>query len=383
VSRLQKAVERPQEIVERALSASRADACIAISDEVSTANLRWANNTLTTNGVTRTSELTVIAVVGEATGVVSRQGVTDAEVTDLVRAAEEAAGEAPPAVDAGPLEDSAASAGNWDDPPAVTSIGVFADLAASLGSELRDAGGRNELLFGFANHEMRTTYLGTSAGLRSRRDQPTGHFEINAKSQDYARSAWAGVPTRDFTDVDVPALASDLSRRLGWAERSVELPPGRYETILPPSAVADLMIYLYWSCGARDAQDGRTVFSRPGGGTRVGDRLTDIPVTLRSDPGAAGIECSPFEVAYQSSSDRSVFDNGLPLGPTAWISNGVLRSLVQTRYSAKLTGLETTPYIDNLIMDGPGGGGGGGGGGGRGGGGGGGVGWLLCLLGGG
>src|SRR5690348_18215235 len=31
-----------------------------------------------------------------------------------------------------------------------------------------------------------------------------------------------------------------------------------YETILPPSAVADLMIYLYWSAGAQDAADGRT-----------------------------------------------------------------------------------------------------------------------------
>jgi predicted Zn-dependent protease len=353
VSRPQKVHERPQEIIERALSASRADSCIAISDEVTTANLRWANNTLTTNGVTRTSELTVIAVVGEATGVVSRQGVAASEVTDLVRAAERAAGEAPPAVDAGPLEDNGVSVGNWDDPPAATSVGVFADLAGSLGAELHDAGTRDELLFGFANHEMRTTYLGTSAGVRSRHDQPTGHFEINAKSEDYIRSAWAGVPTRDFTDVDVPALTGDLSRRLAWAKRSVDLPPGRYETILPPTAVADLMIYLYWSCGARDAHDGRTVFSRPGGGTRVGERLTDVAVTLRSDPAAAGIECGPFAVAYQSSSDRSVFDNGLRLAPTAWISNGVLSSLVQSRYSAGLTGLETTPYIDNLIMDGP------------------------------
>ena len=46
------------------------------------------------------------------------------------------------------------------------------------------------------------------------------------------------------------------------------------------------MIDLYWSAGARDAHDGRTVFSQPGGGTRVGERLTDLALTLRSDPAA-------------------------------------------------------------------------------------------------
>ena len=66
----------------------------------------------------------------------------------------------------------------------------------------------------------------------------------------------------------------------------MELPAGRYETLLPPTAVADLLVYLYWSAGAKDALDGRTVFSKPGGGTRVGERLADLPVTLRSDPAA-------------------------------------------------------------------------------------------------
>ena len=46
-----------------------------------------------------------------------------------------------------------------------------------------------------------------------------------------------------------------------------------YETVLPPSAVADLMISMYWRMAGRDAAEGRSVFGRPGGGTRVGERL--------------------------------------------------------------------------------------------------------------
>ena len=55
-------------------------------------------------------------------------------------------------------------------------------------------------------------------------------------------------------------MAPTLATRLGWGERRVDLPAGRYDTVLPPTAVADLMIYAYWAAGARDAHDGQTVF---------------------------------------------------------------------------------------------------------------------------
>ena len=48
------------------------------------------------------------------------------------------------------------------------------------------------------------------------------------------------------------------------------------------------MIYLYWTMEARDADEGRNVFARPGGGNRIGERLAALPLTLRSDPAAAG-----------------------------------------------------------------------------------------------
>ncbi len=157
-------------------------------------------------------------------------------------------------------------------------------------------------------------------------------MELNAKSADLARSAWAGAGTRDFSDIDVPGLdGSGSARQLDWAARRVDLPAGRYETLLPPAAMADLMIYLYWSAGARDAMDGRSVFSKPGGGSRLGERLASPALTLRSDPAAPGLECAPFVIAHASGRDSSVFDNGLALAPTDWISAGQLAALTQTR----------------------------------------------------
>ena len=346
----------PQETVERALGLSKAEGCVVLVEESSDANIRWAGNTVTTNGVTQSRGVTVIAMVdgaeGTAAGVVSRSSAEGEQLEELVRAAEDAARRNGPAEDATPLigPGDAAYTGGWSDDAAQTSIAVFAAFAAGLGEAFGRARADGRLLFGYAEHSMSTLFLGTSTGLRLRHDQPEGRVELNGKSPDYARSAWTGVATRDFSDVDVAALDAQVAARLGWAARKVDLPAGRYETLLPPSAVADLMLCAYWAAAGRDAREGRTAFSAPGGGTRVGEKLTELPLTMTSDPGAPGLECAPFVAASSSSSMSSTFDNGLALEATDWIRDGRLEHLIHTRHSAAEAGVPPTPPIDNLIL---------------------------------
>ena len=361
-----------QETVERALAAARCDDCVVIADETSSANLRWAANSLTTNGVTRSRQLTVIAIrrngAGARAGVVSRAGVRDDQVTDVVEAAEEAAAQSSPAEDAQALlrpadreafgkEDTLPGQPSWDDAPGSTGIGVFGTFSPALGEAFAVAAAAGRKLYGYADHTLTSTFLGSSTGLRLRHDQATGKVDLNAKSAEPAASAWAGRATLDFTDVDVPAMAAELGGRLDWARRQVDLPAGRYETLLAPGAMADLFVYLYWSAGAKDALDGRTVFSKPGGGTRVGERLASVPVTLRSDPAAAGLRCAPFVIARRSGREESVFDNGLAIPPVDWLRDGVLTALAQTRWTAGVSGLPATPSTDNLILENAAGGG--------------------------
>ncbi|HVT70655.1 MAG TPA: metallopeptidase TldD-related protein [Trebonia sp.] len=356
--------DTPQDTIERALAAARTGGeTIVIADESSTANLRWAGNTLTTNGVAATRSLTVISVDRRANGtagvgMVARSGVTPGQVDDVVREAEKAAAEASPAEDAAELVAGAAAArsesSSWSAPPGRTDFGVFRSFSARLGETLRAAEGAGRKLYGFAEHGLTTTFLGTSAGVRVRYDQPEGRLELNAKSADLSRSAWAGAATRDFTDVDVAALDASLAERLSWQSRRVELPAGRYETLLPPTAVSDMLTYLYWSAGARDAAEGRTVFSKAGGGTRIGEHLSAQPLDLFSDPSYPGLECAPFVVAHASGRDASVFDNGLPAPRASWITSGALSALHSSRYSAAVAGLPVTPAVDNLILTAPG-----------------------------
>jgi predicted Zn-dependent protease len=347
---------RAQEIVEKALAASTADAQITFVAESSEANLRWALNSLTTNGTMRSRHVVVISFVdggaGMAAGTVTRTGTPD--IAALVAASEQAARDAGPAEDAVPLiGETPPGNGDWDADPAATSIDVFSDFAPALGEAFGAARDRDELLFGFAEHTMRTVYLGSSTGLRLRHDQPTGRVELNGKSPDFGRSVWAGVGTRDFRDVSVADLAADVERKMTWSQRRIELPAGRYETVLPPSAVSDLMIYLYWTMESRDADEGRNVFAKPGGGNRIGERIAALPLTLRSDPLAAGLETTPFQVVSASSGSASVFDNGMATPAVNWIEDGTLANLIRPRAWALRTTAPATAAVDNVILEDP------------------------------
>ena len=341
---------RPQRLVEHALETSTSEQCIVIVNDSTSANLRWANNTLTTNGVMHSIDVTVIAFQGAGNASVSGTAASPEQVTALVESADHAATLADAAEDKADLV-AGDAAGDWDDPSGETSIQVFDAFAAKLGEAFKQADAEKRILYGFVFHEVTTTYLGSSTGLRLRHVQPTGHYGCTGKNAELTNSAWVGGATRDFADVDAAQMAADLTTRLGWGERRIDLPAGRYDTVLSPTCVADMAAYAYFEMSARNADDGRTVFSKPGGGTRIGEDLVNQGVRFYSDPAYPGRECAPFVIASGSSDRSSVYDNGLATGSTDWIADGRLTSLIQTRHNAAATGATATPGVDNLVLD--------------------------------
>jgi predicted Zn-dependent protease len=350
---------RTQDFVEQALELSTVDGCVVVASEHTETNLRWANNSLTTNGQMTSRSVTVISTVagekGTSAGVVTRSVSTPDELAAVVQASEAAARTAAPADDATPLVEPYENADDWSADAASTSVEVFAHFAPELGAAFQRAEKNGRLLFGFAEHQMSSTFVGTSTGVRRRFDQPDGRVELNAKSDDYTRSAWAGVHTSDFSDVAVETLTDQLHTRLDWARNQLELPAGRYETLLPPGAIADLLIYAYWTASARDAEEGRNVFAASDGRTRIGEQLSQLPLTLRSDPAEPGLECAPFEIVTASEGGlQSVFDNGAPVTATEWISKGTLANLIRTRAWAARTSNEARFFTSNLVLEGGG-----------------------------
>jgi predicted Zn-dependent protease len=93
---------------------------------------------------------------------------------------------------------------------------------------------------------------------------------------------------------------------------------------------------------ARNADEGRSPFSKPGGGTRIGEKVVDDRVTLYSDPQDRGLLSQPFDM------------QGLPINRTVWIEKGVLKTLASTRFWAQRQGIRPTgfPLAGGLTLTG-------------------------------
>jgi len=343
-----------QQVVDTALAEAarlgKADETIVLVTDRADAALRWAGNSMTTNGESVSRTTTVISIVHKGdtaqVGSVRSSDVDAAAIADLVAASQQTAVSAPEARDSAPALSGTGTPADWDAPVPGTAAQVFSGIAGPLAQGFRGT----DRLYGYARHIVETTFVATSGGLRRRYTQPTGSVEINAKRD--GASAWAGVGTPNFVDVPLDSLLDQLSTQLGWAKRTIELPAGRYETIMPPSTVADMMIYLAWSMDGRGAQEGRTALSAPGGGTRVGEKLTDLPLTMYSDPSAARLECTPFVATPASSERMSVFDNGMDITRVDWIRDGTINALAYPRAAAAEYDAPVVAPASNLLMTG-------------------------------
>jgi predicted Zn-dependent protease len=346
-----------QELIERITSAADYQDCIVIIREKSQANLRWANSTLTTNGVIAERSVTVIAFVGVnggvAAGSLTRTDVASHEIEDIAKLAGVAAHNAGQASDAAELLRNL-EIGHWEGEHHSTSPAVFDAVAPALGEMFARSRADAIELFGYAEHTHQSVWIGSKGGMRLRWDQPAGRIEMTGKSHHRSRSTWEGVATRDFSEVSIAALDRAIRKRLDWQANKMEIPAGRYDTVLPAGSVSDVLVYMMWMSAARDAYEGRSVFSGKGATkTRIGEVLSNRKTHLYSDSAYPGLASIPFICATESGPMSSVFDNGLTLDRTDWLKDGKLAALVQTRASAIDTQLPFTPMGDNLILDVP------------------------------
>ena len=290
-----------QDLIEKITSAATCDDCIVVVRDKTQANLRWAGSTLTTNGVIQERSVTVIAFVavdgGMASGGVTRTDVSLADVPALLEAAISAAKAAGAADDYAPLATNV-SIGNWSADHLPTGPEVFSKFAPALGDMFSRSVDDKIELFGYSEHTNETTWVGSKGGLRLRKDSPVGRVEMTGKSHDRSRSTWAGVETRDFTDVSVADIDAQIRQRLAWQGTKVDLPAGRYDTILPSGCVADIFTYMMWVSTARDAHEGQSVFSKKGGGTRIGEKLANLSVQFFSDPDFKQLPAANFVATH-------------------------------------------------------------------------------------
>ena len=111
-------------------------------------------------------------------------------------------------------------------------------------------------------------------------------------------------------------------------------------------------MFLLFSLNARTADEGRSFLSKPGGGTRLGEKLFADGVTLRSDPFNPRNPGTPWAGWRRPRPSRRRRSGGLPARKTTWIENGVVKTLAVDRYWAKKTKVEPVPLSGGLILEG-------------------------------
>ena len=332
--------------VEFAIELLGSDGGVVAGEHSAARNVRWANSALTTNGDSVERSLAVSAFVHSSAGVCNGLAVgkvdSRADVELLVAKARASATAAGPAADAMDLVEGPAHS-DFDSAPEVhTALDAIAPaLRVQFAESTSD-------YFGYAHESVDTSYVATSAGTRLRFTDSSARFELCAKSFDRTRSAWSGQGGTSLRAVDVAAHGEIVRQGLNEQGQLIDVEPGHHTVTLTPSAFSDLLIYTLWHATAREANEGRSVFSNPLGGTRIGERLTAKSLTVATDPMAHGIETHNTVVNLATSSGSSPFDTGMALNRTEIISDGVLRALAASRHEATQAQLPFTAFTDNI-----------------------------------
>lgn len=303
------------------------------------AYMRFAAGAPTTAGESLRVEVSVTAVREGRAATVSSTSRAPAELAALVREAEALAALAPvdPEIEA-PLG-----------PQTYAKVAARDAKTAEVGAEgrtervarvLKVARAAKLVASGMVEHEDAVDVLANRAGLFALHASTSATLTTTMRTADGTGSGWAGGSSFRMDALDAEALARRAADKASMSSGTSEaLAPGAYTVVLEAQAVADLLGFLVASLGARAADEGRSFFSRPGGGNRIGEALFDPRVVLRSDPGDAGHPSIPFA------------PDGLPIAPTRWIERGLLKALASTRFWARKQGMQPLPSPRSVVLE--------------------------------
>jgi predicted Zn-dependent protease len=331
--------EQGKALTDRALSFSKADETQVILTGGDRANVRFARNSATTSGASSGYSLAIVAKFGQKAGTVTASEFGDTNLQRAARNAEEIARLSPDNPEAMPVLG----------PQTYTAVKAFFDDAASATPEWRAGAVRAALDIsrekdvvsaGFVETSAQIQAVATSKGQFGYDRFTAADYNLTARTPDGTGSGWASKSFNELGLLDPRRLAATAIDKAARSRNPTAIEPGKYTVVLEPAALADLIVNLAFAANARQSDEGRSFFSKKGGGTRVGEQVVGEKVRLYSDPAHPLAPAIPFD------------GQGLPLKKIDWIDKGVLKNLSYSRYWAQKQGKEPTPQPGNLIMDG-------------------------------
>lgn len=326
-------------IADRVLGFATADETRVSISSGARGNTRFAVNQVSTAGDNYNVELSVRSVIGKRSGTVSTNKLDDASLRRAVQTAEQLARLAP------------------EDPEAMSELGAqryeaddaWRESTATLGPTGRAAAvqaiatpSRTAKLTstGYLEHQSESTAVANNRGLFAYGRSTGAVLTTTVRTGDGTGSGWAGGVDNDWSRLDPAALGARAIEKADRSKNPVAIEPGRYTVVLEPTAVGNLVQLLARAFSARSADEGRSFFSKAGGGTKIGERVLDPRVTLVSDPHDERAPTNTFT------------GEGMPVTRTTWVENGVVRTLAYDRYWAQQKNVAPTQSGGSFIMSG-------------------------------
>jgi predicted Zn-dependent protease len=316
-----------QEIAQRAIRNSPAEETRVSINSAARADTRFALNQVTTSGENRDTQVTITAYAGNRSASVNTNRLDEASLAAAARQAYDIAQLVPPNPERMPELGAQTYPAARAREVTLPSPSERA-LAAKEVTELARAA---ELIAtGFIECRASASALANSKGLFAYDSTNSVTMTATVRSPDGTGSGWACSDGNSFADIDAKRVAATAVEKAKSSRNPVAIEPGRYTTILEPTAAGNLVQLITGAMQARAADEGRSFFSKPGGGNKLGLTVVDERVTLLTDPADAPSASGGFD------------GDGMPLEKTVWIENGVVKTLNYDRYWANKQGVQPT-----------------------------------------
>ena len=340
-----------QVLAERIIRLTQADEVAVHLDSLQHCHTRYANNGVTTAGLTTDLTIEIEVTKDRKSGSVTTSEASDAALARAVRQAEAIAELALPDPEyvepLGPQEypaipafyEESATARSPQILPAVRSV-IEAAQKAQVNA------------YGYYDLSARAQAIANQRGLFGYHRSTWASYSVTARTLDGTGSGWAEDASPRVSQVSPARVGSTAIRKCLESQNPQRLEPGKYTVILEPAALQEMLQFLASSFSARAADEGRSFLSKPGGGNLQGEQVFGENVTLRSDPFDPRTPGSPW------SAGRGFFFGGggaadwIPAERIVWVEKGVVKNLFYNRYWAQKNEQKPTPVPSRVILDG-------------------------------
>ncbi len=331
--------DEAQTLLKKVIAFSKADECEASLSGSEGGNIRYARNAISTSGDISTLSLSVSSIFGKKTGSATINEFDDKSLEKVVRRAEELAQLAPENPEHMPLNGPQIFKDSITYVPATAAI-TPETRAESVAKSINAAKEAKLEAAGYLENTTGFDAIANSKGLFAYDKDTDVIFTITTRNEAGTGSGYAARGYNDVTKLDTLSATKIAAMKANGSAAAKAIEPGKYTVILEPVAATYMLSNMFFGFDARQADEGRSFMSKPGGGTRLGEKLVDKKVTIYSDP---------FNPELPSSTWSR---DGQPLEKISWIEKGVVKNLTYSQYWAQQKNVKPVPFTGNIIMEG-------------------------------